>query len=497
MCDRDPSRARRLLYHGRRPGQTPAIVSAPMSRSLDESVLVKQLCSGILTAAQLKTLCQSRGFPITGAGKDVLAEAAVARFLEPMGVSAAMTALDPTWQRVLHVVAVADEPMSLNTLARLLGRVKQPDEHVDYRAFWNEVVEGMVSRGVVLVEDAPSVSWEKSRFARFHLVLPARFAHFLPPYALPSEPVGHKAQRGDLDDVLSDAIDVLAGDARVHALSTPMASRVAKRLLLKDGRLSFANLDSPDGARIARAVRDLWVASFVSGDRKNNAEILPGPMTVQILESLGPDKGVCIEALTAALTGLGLKVKSPEVGTFLEDGVTAGFLVRLGRRNSVPLYGISKTPAVSTRDALSLTTSTVGTLSVAGEAGTGLVPLLQAATVARITLKDGALVLEPDLVRTGRAWLDLPELLRTTLTVASPAFRDAAALVEKRAGQVVVHRGLTVLRVEDAGLHALLVQRMGEFVRPLGGRHVAFTEGRLAEVLAFTRKEGYVARRQP
>ncbi len=465
-----------------------------MSKSVDESLLVKQLCSGVLTATQLKTLCRSRGFPITGAGKDVVAQAAVARFLETMGVSAAMAALDPTWQRVLHIVAAADDAVSLNTIFHSLGRVRRPNELVDYRAIWNEVVEGLVSRGVVLVEDAPSVSWEKSRFARFHLVLPKGFMRFLPPYALPAEPVGQKAQRGDLDDVLSNAIKILAGDARVHALATPVASRVAKRLLLKDGKLSFASLDSPDGTRIADVVRDLWVASFEFVDAKN-ASILPGAMTVQILESLGPDKGVCIEALTAALTGLGLKVKALEVESFLEDGVTAGFLVRLGKRGAAPLYGIAKAPAVPTRETLCLTTSAVGTLLVPDESG--FVPLLQAATVARITLKDGALVLEPDPVRFGRAWLDLSEFVRTALTEGSPAFRDAAALVEKRAGQVVVHRGLTVLRVEDAGLHALLVQRMGECVRPLDGRHVACIAERLAEVLAFTRKEGYVARRQP
>ena len=127
----------------------------------------------------------------------------------------------------------------------------------------------------------------------------------------------------------------------------------------------------------------------------------------------------------------------------------------------------------------------------------GLGPLLQAASVAHVSIAEGGIVLDPDPVRLGRAWHLCGPSVRASLVAASRAFRDAAELVERRGGQVVVHQGLSLLRIEDAGLFALFGQRFAEAVRPIDGRYLACLSGRLDEVLALARKEGYVARRLP
>jgi hypothetical protein len=150
---------------------------------------------------------------------------------------------------------------------------------------------------------------------------------------------------------------------------------------------------------------------------------------------------------------------------------------------------------VASRTTLQLTATAKG-VAVA-PAGSGLVPVLQAASVARAAIADGAIVLAPDPVRLGRGWHELPPSVQADLVAASPAFRDAAARVERRRGQVIVHEGLTLLRIEDAKLMALIGQRFADATRVIDGRHVACLAGRLGEVLALARKEGYAARRSP
>ena len=479
--------------HVLRCARSAAIIVRAMTESCDESLLATLLCTQILTASQIRTLCQSRGFPLTGGAKDVVARAVAGRLLKPAGVAQAMTALDPAWLRVLRVVAAADEPVSLRTVARALGRLGGRYVHLDYRALWSEVVTGLASRGVVLVLDAAAAKWETSRYARYHIVLPRSFAHLLPPMTLETEPVAGNGCQGDLDDLLAGAIEVLTAGDRPRAAAATLVACVAARLSLKDGLLRVVDLETPDGPRLARFARDLWTANLgVKGQEVS--EVRPGPLAVQILGSLASGAGCSAEALATVLDEVGYGVKTSTLEAFLEDGVVAGFLVRFDRAGAAPLFRVAAAPpVVAARDALRLEQTAAGTRIV--PEGTGLLPLLQAATVAHVALADGAFVLEPDPVRLGRSWHALPESVRNALTAGSRAFRDAAEQVERRAGQVVVHRGLAVLRVEDAGLHALLVQRLGECVRALDARHLACLVGRLAEVLALTRKEGYVARR--
>jgi hypothetical protein len=460
----------------------------------DDHSLATLLCSELLTASHVKTLCQSRGFPLTAANKDALAQAAAGRFLEPTGAAAAMASLEPDWLRVLHLVAAADRPVSLRTVALALGRVKRAYSNLDYRALWSEVALGLASRGVILVVDGAAPRWEKSRFARLHLVLPEGFAPLLPPFPIDVEPVHGTGHHGDLDGLLADAIEAFAAGERSRAAGRPLATRVAARLSVKEGKLQLGDTEQPDGATVARRVREAWLVSM-SVKESEGSEVAPGGLALHVLGTLTPGAGCTAEALVTSLEKAVLGVKPQVVEAWLDDGVAAGFLVRFDRKGGLSLFRTTEPAPAPAREGLQL--EQAGIFSKVVPAGTGLVPLLQAATVAHVTIGEGAILLEPDPVRLGRGWHLLPERVRHALTASSRGFGDAAALVEARAGLVVVHRGLAILRVEDAGLRALLVQRLAESVRPLDDRHLACLAGRLAEVLAFTRKEGYVARRLP
>ncbi len=462
-----------------------------MTSTLNEAALAASLCADLLTAPELETLCKTRGFPVVGGGKAALAKAAAARFLEPGGVPEAMATLDPRWLAALHLVASADGPVSPSTLARVVDANRDRYSMEDDRASWRKTTAGLLSRGVALAVDGPASSGGSSRFSRLGVVLPSAFARFLPPFPIEAPAVSTKGAQGDLDAVFSGALE-LRTQGKPHTTTSSLASRIAAKVSLEKEVLSISSVTRPDAEHLARFAFGLFRSSL-GADK--GTEVSSGPAALQILGSLATGTACSAAALTDALEGIGFTVKLPAVQTFLDEGVAAGFLLRFDRPRRDALFRRPPSMPLPSRDTLQLAASPKGVKVVSS--ASGMAPLLQAATVGRVSIVGDDFVLEPDPVRFGRAWLDLPLALRESLVAASRAFRDAAEIVGRNAGKVIVHRRLTLLRVEDAGLVALLRQRFADAVRPLDDRYLACLAGRIDEVLSLCRKEGYVTRRLP
>jgi len=219
-------------------------------------------------------------------------------------------------------------------------------------------------------------------------------------------------------------------------------------------------------------------------------------MARHILSHIPKGQGCAPAALAKALDTLGIEVKEPAVASFCEEGAAAGLLVRSKNPRGTALYGVP--------DAAGAPSTPPETLTVKPQQGgvqvdlekSSLLAILAAAALSCASVKDGQLVLEPDLVRMGRVDLAQSEVVRS-LRSASPAFDAAAKTVLERRGQVIVHRGLTVLRVEDVGLRALILRKFGSAVRELDGGYVAVLSSHLDEILALTKREGFAARRLP
>jgi hypothetical protein len=163
-----------------------------VTRPTDDSPLAQRLCSELLTAAELRQLCLTRGFPISGSSKEERARSAAVRLLDIRGVSEAMAALEPIWCKLLHLVAASSEPLGMHFVARLI-EPSTKEWTLDYRALWRKVVSGLLAKGVALATEDSRPGRAKSRFARFQLVLPETFHPALPPYPIHVEPVSASA----------------------------------------------------------------------------------------------------------------------------------------------------------------------------------------------------------------------------------------------------------------------------------------------------------------
>jgi hypothetical protein len=180
---------------------------------------------------------------------------------------------------------------------------------------------------------------------------------------------------------------------------------------------------------------------------------------------------------------------------FLEEGTTAGLLDRTQSDGMESLYCIA--PERAARETrLRLVPERDGIL--VDPLASDLLAVLQVAAISRASLEkeNGTLHFVPDLIRMGRTLPETPVEVSLRLLDASPAFAAAIRQIEKRAGQVIVHQGLAVLRVRDVGLHALFCQRFPGSVRDLGSGFLACLASEVEPIVAFAQKEGFVARRE-
>ena len=477
------------------------LTSSSREQPHDESSLAARLCEDWLTAIELKTLCQSRGFPLQGGNKQDRAASAAVRFLEPLGVREAMLQLEPLWRKALHLVAAHGAPLELRALHALVEPEAEP-WRVDCRALWRQATAGLLARGVLLAFEENSLGRKKDRYDRFSLVLPESFQGFLPHFPIPVMPVDTATAvikprpSGTVDDLLEAALETFLerGDTGKKGKEKGTIAQLASHLSIKDGILRMGRVEHPSAAIIGRMAAQTWHESLAH-DSGYSIVLAPGGVAYHILANLPPRSACAPTTLRQSLGEFGVKVKPQDLDQFCEEGAVGGFLQRFESGMSGPLYRAPAERPLPGRADLVLEAAPGGVYVKAR--GSGLLPLLQVATISLASVDRGRLLLEPDPIRIGRSLLDLPAELVTRLSAGSPAFDRAIRLVQQRQGQVLVHRGLSVLRVEDTGLRALLKQRFSASVREIDPEYLACLAASAEEIVAFAKKEGYVTRRMP
>ncbi|MBI4816214.1 MAG: hypothetical protein HY791_08150 [Deltaproteobacteria bacterium] len=457
--------------------------------------LVAVMLDEYLTAPELKDLCATRGFPAAGPSKREWAAVAKARFLEPTGLREAMAKLDPTWVKVMHRLAVSPSPVRL----RLLRPFLEPDSSYtgDYRVLWRRVTAGLLSRGVVLAVDGGADPWVDSRFGRFHLLVPPSFSSYLPPFPIEAMKVSGRGHTGRLSHSLSAAIEAFTSMSLTgNKPGSTWAGRMASQLQLNAGILTLSQVEHPTLEAISRTVERIWYQSLVpqkagtnSRDPKQGNDA--GMVTHYVLRHLQPEAACSARALAKSIVPFGMTVTPADITAFCDVGVELGLLERFGTGGESLFRTSSEASSVTGSVEFG---SELGGAFVAARTAS-LLPLLQVATVSRTTIKPGGFLFEPDPIRAGRSWHELPHQLQAGLRAASKAFDETAGLLEARSGQVIVHRGLSILCVEDAGLRALLLLRFPTAVRALEGEYISCLAGAVDELVAFAKKEGFVSRR--
>ncbi len=473
-----------------------------MIYSINYSSLATSLCTEILTFSELKQLCLARGFPVTGssassASKNELAIKAACRFLEPIGVAEAMASLEPLWLKVLHLVAMSrDEPVAVAAFRRLIEPDKKNDWDCDWRSLWRKVTSGLLSKGLALALDGQPPPYEKSRYARYHLIVPSVFIPFIPPFPMETKSFvsGDGLQlSSSLDNVLSTAMQHFVRNGAdkkpgKNESDSPndLASLIAKHFSISDGILSLSSItDSLTPASVRSLVMRTWLESLC-GQRR-------GEIAFWLLSHLPSHTGCTSKSLLEEMNILGCNIDFAQLHAFLNNGLTAGLLERSESQAGESCYRLAEEQQNQLENRLEISAIKEGVL--VNIQASSIVSVMQAATISRASLTEKALILTPDPLRTGRFISNIPPEIVAKLTEISPVFNNTVNFIKKRLGKVLVHEGLSVLRVTDIGLRALFIERFPEVVRVLEGDYLACLTDSLATILALAKKEGFVPRR--
>ncbi len=457
--------------------------------------LAEDTCHNLLNARHLKAICRCRAFNPPKGDKKTLASYVTPRLLETTGVVEAMASLEEPWLLALHRIAMAEDTVDLNDLRTII----QPGckaYDIDYRDLFRRVADGLLSRGVVLVEDRQGYLFERrSRFERLAFHFPEVYRPLLPPYPATTEHLGDRIQSGDTIRFCRKALRkaVLNAASKQPVSPDGFLGRIARTISFREGGLRFGKAPMLDLESFLRHIRAEWasaqLASKDSGESKRGFR-----PAAYILSHLPPGEGITVSGLQAALSSIGYAVSEEKLTCFCQGGYEAGLLARRSDRNKTYYAAADGATAAPEDEPFVFRVDDTG-IEVDLER-TGLGPLLELASVCRVQPAKKHLHLSPDIVLLGRA---APRLGRFStlkkVRASSPAFDRAMVHVERVQGKLILHEGLLVLRIEDLGLRTLLSHQFGDNIRVLAGPYVAMPRGFAAQAEKLARKEGFSPRR--
>jgi len=274
---------------------------------MKEERLAEQTCY-MLSIAQLKAVCRYRGFNPPASHKEALVSFVAPRLLEPTGVAKAMASLEDKWLPVLHSVAMSQDAPDLDRLYRVIRPIARPRSYsIDHRGTFRELAQNLINRGLVLVEDPPSFTAPGlSRFARCKFHLAACHRPFLPPFPVPTQPLGQRPETGNLHTFCADALKAAIQNVSDSGTASPtgLLGRMASRITLDDERLGWNKSGALDWPTYSRQARSEWVKGPSDSGKTSSA----GPAfraAEYILFHLPPGAGTTVEDLKNAVVSLG------------------------------------------------------------------------------------------------------------------------------------------------------------------------------------------------
>ncbi|MBI3268477.1 MAG: hypothetical protein HYZ53_05600 [Planctomycetes bacterium] len=471
----------------------------------DFDALARVTCSEFLTAADLKEVCRRRGLAApSGGGRAALDAWLAPRFLETAGVQEAGRSLDEAGLLLLHLIALAPQPLCVRDLWPLLGSGDYAETGNEYRSAFRRAVEAVANRGLVLIEDTnlPRYNGE-SRFARLAFHLPPAFRPLLPPFPVPAEPLGPVGPEPGACDIvafcraaLRASIGRPEGAPREPGGSSDgLLDRLAALFSICEHALLFDGKPAATPETLLGRVGDAWVAHGSLPRKRERSVAPPFVAALHVLSSLPAGHGCTVSALAAALERLHSPAPEKSLAAWCAEGHSAGFLLR-GGPPADPRYA-ARPPAESLSLDAPLVCAPDGDGLRIDLERTGVGPLFALAGLSKATADPTAgLRLAPDPIALGRAWpaaADLPAL--AAARAASPAYEAAARRAAERHGKLRLHEGLALFRLDDLGLRALLGRRLGARGRALDGPYVAVARCDLDAAEGLLREKGFSLRR--
>jgi hypothetical protein len=370
---------------------------------------------------------------------------------------------------------------------------------MDERTAFSKLASHLINRGLVLIEDTYTASHSsESRYARYRFHLVASGQGFLPPFPAAFEDVATTPRSDCAIDFVRQAFKkALLPDAQIKStMDGPVFDWLSKGISIWNRRLCLGVEEILDLDYLFNRIAKQWVECHVTiakANAKTSASDESFAWAMHILWCAYENKGLTVPHLLAALAKLGLSPTAGAISSFLEEGRQCGF-VRVGADKDQPRYvGLRKSAIMANIGTDKLVATATGEGVAVDLDKCGVTSLLSLAQISQASIRDGSLILTPDLVRIGKAYKEQP--VWQEVRGLSPVFESAFKTVEDRRGKLLVHENLAVLRVDDIGLRAVIQHKFAGKVLLIDQAYIALPAALTTEVEAIVRKQGYSVRR--
>jgi len=443
----------------------------------------KETCHVVCTASDLRCICRARGFaPLKNAKKGALAEHVEMRLLGEQGVSEALAALDekPLW--ALHAMVAASEPVEIRDLYTFFGFGKGYwIEASECKRRFERIRDDLVNKGLALMRMLNS--WEKrgSRYAELEVCVPEVVARQLPPLPLKTEML---PEAPVFADWMAPALEGIRNSLQLARKPAERMEDAFPKGALERGVLSVEGVRRPSIQTVHGLILRQWLGF---GGKKVVKQ------RRHLLGALSANQAIQPKRLLLAFDRFNCALSDAKLEGFVDFGLRFGFLAELkieGERFLVPNIGQPQSSPGLLPDFSALTDADDYVEVSLDELGPAELFLL--ASISTFEISDSTLRATPSLVPIGQELETLRESpWLSALLKKSRAYRKAFKTVEKRAGKVLVHSGVTVLKLGGPDINAQMAHEFGNKMAPLGNDYYAISRNDLAEMVRFAKQKGF------
>ncbi|MCD5416546.1 hypothetical protein LR032_05590 [Candidatus Bipolaricaulota bacterium] len=460
---------------------------------MDTSYMLKQMCRTVLSVADLKAICKSRGF----IGKETASRAIFENFfLSDIGVEAALGSLTSEEIIFLHLLKRTDKAVDLTLFERLYGSAKSGTSYYygtfsqQYKTTFKRVKESLVRKGVLLIAEALDDWGASTKMEKWRFRFPTEFAEFLPPMI---EPATFAARGDHQTKVLRGKLLQIVGERQRRS---QLKDESVYALNVTDGEL----LMGEKGFSVERLLewqRACWTAAGLGKIKRKKGEITPITAVLYAFSQLTHKEWLLPEQLTVPF-----RLFTGEIGTFDAEQVCGsgwkwGVLVRYTAEGKRYYRLVDDLQSKSASPERYLQIEPDGSVVVDLQA-VHYKAVDDLSQIATWQVHDSCLSAFPHVIKIGNAPTAVRDgTLALWLQENAPAFRTAMEQVTQRWGKQIVHENLLVARVKDLSLKVRIEkvfpdQRQVVF---LPNDYIAFPCDLLALIEAVVRKSGHVIKR--
>lgn len=450
--------------------------------------MLRDMYDKVLTAADLKAICKSRGFSSEEVASTALFETV---FLSEKGLSSAISSLTQDEIALLHILKLINDSVDVTFFKYLYADQESDSDSWRYQSFasqykdiFKNVRTSLVRKGVLLIAEGHD-SWRTTKLERWQFDFPEEFHQFL---TSPFESARTCDTRGkDRGTILRRKIKQVITGTQIPKES------LGYDLELSNGKLHIG-VHEFRTKYLKKWQIESWKQSALPERGYREEVVSPIQLVTYALSQLNRNEWILPDELSSLWRILYTEEEAPDSQTICETGWKWGYL------SKQKLQGKSYYRPAETLDASTVTPESYQTVQGDGTVELDLekVPyetLEVLAQIATMTVVDSRLQISPDLIATGNAPLNVRNHPQTQwLKHNSALFRAVLEKVDENWGKIIIHDNLMVARVSDIGLMVKLQQSFHDHkkVIPLAKEFIAFPCEAFPAIRSFVERSGYV-----